>query len=75
MNDWESLTSASMRSWFSGSSASNEDEQLIEKMLDDTSVVTSHNRVNSKRITTQVRDVALAVLIHRHRGRLRSATG
>ncbi len=45
-----------------------QDEQLIENMLDDSSVVTSHNRLNNKRITTQVRDVALAVLVQRHGG-------
>jgi hypothetical protein len=42
------------------------DEQLIENLLDDPGVVTSHHPVNGKRITTQVRDIALAVLIHRH---------
>lgn len=42
------------------------DLELVERMLDDVGVVSSHNRVNRVRITTQVRDVALAVLLHRH---------
>jgi hypothetical protein len=42
------------------------DLELVEEMLDDAGVVSSHNRVNSVRITTQVRDVALAVLLHRY---------
>jgi hypothetical protein len=46
-----------------------QDEALIETLLDDPSPITSQNRANRPRLTTQVRDVALAVLIHRHGGR------
>jgi hypothetical protein len=45
-----------------------QDLKLIGELLDDAGVVSSHNRVNKVRITTEVRDVALAVLIHRSGG-------
>jgi hypothetical protein len=44
------------------------DEALIARLLDDPDLITSQNRGNRQRITTQVRDVALAVLIHRQGG-------
>ena len=34
-------------------------------MLDDSGLVASHHRINNKQITTQVRDIALATLIHK----------
>jgi hypothetical protein len=43
-----------------------QDERLVESLLDDPGVITSHHAVNGKRITTQVRDIALAVLLQRH---------
>ena len=39
------------------------DSALIDSMLDDSGVVASHHRINNVRITTQVRDIALASLI------------
>ena len=42
-----------------------DDELLIRSVLDDSGVVASHHRINNVRITTQVRDIALAALIHR----------
>lgn len=45
-----------------------DDLNLIENLLDDAGVVSSHNRINRVRITTQVRDVALAALIHKTDG-------
>ena len=39
------------------------DAKLIRSMLDDSGVVASHHRINNVRITTQVRDIALASLI------------
>lgn len=44
------------------------DLDLVQTMLDDEGVVTAHSRINRVRVTTQVRDVALAVLIHRSGG-------
>lgn len=41
------------------------DEMLIDAMLDDSGVVASHHRVNNVKITTQVRDIALAALVHK----------
>lgn len=41
------------------------DLDLISNMLDDAGVISSHNRINRVRVTTQVRDVALAALIKR----------
>ena len=41
------------------------DEELIAGMLDDSGLVASHHRINNKQITTQVRDIALATLIHK----------
>ena len=48
-----------------GKMGDEEDLKLVENLLDDPGIVSSHNRVNRVRITTQVRDVALAVLLHR----------
>ena len=44
------------------------DLSLIRSMLDDSGVVASHHRINNMRITTQVRDIALAALIHHSGG-------
>jgi hypothetical protein len=44
------------------------DDALIATLLEDPSLITSQNRGNRQRITTQVRDVALAVLVHRRGG-------
>ncbi|MCA9150716.1 MAG: hypothetical protein KDA92_15495 [Planctomycetales bacterium] len=49
-----------------GKMGDEQDLTLLENLLDDDGIVTSHNRVNGERITTQVRDIALAMLIHRH---------
>ena len=45
------------------------DLTLIRGMLDDVGVVASQRRVNNVRITTQVRDIALAALIHKTDGK------
>lgn len=45
------------------------DQLLIRTMLDDTGVVASQRRVNNVRITTQVRDIALAALIYKSDGK------
>jgi hypothetical protein len=45
-----------------------QDETIIESLLNDPSVIIS-SRVNRQRIETQVRDVALAVLVHRRGGK------
>ncbi len=42
-----------------------DDDPLLEKMLDDATVVAAQRRVNNVRITTQVRDLALAGLLYR----------
>ncbi len=45
------------------------DQLLIRSMLDDVGVVASQRRVKNVRITTQVRDIALAALIYKSDGK------
>ena len=42
-----------------------DDLTLIEPLLEDATVIASHHRVNNVRIETQIRDLALAALLHR----------
>ncbi len=46
-----------------GKLGNDQDMQLVENLLDDRGVIASFHRVNNTRITTQVRDIALASLL------------
>lgn len=48
-----------------GKLGEDDDMELVESMLDDAGIISSHNRINRVRVTTQVRDIALAILIKR----------